>query len=361
MRAYQNRHGKCSLNYLTQKVIVDLDSPRQEAEEESSSEPKESDLEQKVDEEEILLGRKKSGHVESRGTVGRKKRVSREETGVGKSCVEMSKRFKEISRGVDCVMRRRRKRHRDLQVRYQEKAKEFENAVHFSSMLTKTIQNEVVSSIDKNEIDEIKPTFIDKGERIKFRQRSGSSSILSRTCKSSQREEQPILWGKFIQNNKWYKDEYNHYSQKYSQDGFNIKKVKVFLNEDKQPDNYFSLNSSPKRVTLQSRGNRFEKKDKTNLKYFTSRLTEVPGPVNRNMRRVFDKRSNEAINKTYDEKLYGNVYQIDGSTKKITSPERFPSWRREIQPNISCTSEKKYSNQGRVRDFHSSERITHRQ
>ena len=51
-------------------------------------------------------------------------------------------------------------------------------------------------------------------------------------------------------------------------------------------------------------------KDKINLKYFTSNLSELPGPLNRNMKKMKDVRKNSIVNKTYDDKLYNNFYRI---------------------------------------------------
>jgi hypothetical protein len=63
-----------------------------------------------------------------------------------------------------------------------------------------------------------------------------------------------------------------------------------------------------------SRSNRFEKKKVINLKYFTSNLSEMPGPVTNTMKKMKDVRKFASVNQRYDNKmrklLYHSSYRI---------------------------------------------------
>lgn len=72
----------------------------------------------------------------------------------------------------------------------------------FANNFANALRNEVVSSIDRNEVDTEDLKFIDKGERIKHR--NNSVNILTRICTSSKQEQQPILWNGISAKNKWY-------------------------------------------------------------------------------------------------------------------------------------------------------------
>lgn len=82
------------------------------------------------------------------------------------------------------------------------KKQEVQNARKFARNFAKAMRNEVVASIDITQGDFKKPKFQDKGERVQ--QKSKAKNVLSRTCKSSSREDQPILWSNVIQRNQWY-------------------------------------------------------------------------------------------------------------------------------------------------------------
>ena len=69
-------------------------------------------------------------------------------------------------------------RRNNLRQEYLAKTEEVKNARIFLDNFQKTIKNEVVLSMDKNEADSTKQKFVDKGERI--RHRSTSNSVLSR-------------------------------------------------------------------------------------------------------------------------------------------------------------------------------------
>ena len=69
-------------------------------------------------------------------------------------------------------------RRNNLRQEYLAKTEEVKNARIFLDNFQKTIKNEVVLSMDKNEADSKKQKFVDKGERI--RHRSTSNSVLSR-------------------------------------------------------------------------------------------------------------------------------------------------------------------------------------
>ena len=69
-------------------------------------------------------------------------------------------------------------RRNNLRQEYLAKTEEVKNARIFLDNFKKTIKNEVVLSMDKNEADSKKQKFVDKGERI--RHRSTSNSVLSR-------------------------------------------------------------------------------------------------------------------------------------------------------------------------------------
>ena len=119
-----------------------------------------------------------------------------------------------------------------------------------------------------------------------------------------------------------------------------IKKIKVYLGQDegilpKKPqveDKKSGCKNLPK--------NRFNQKSAINLKYFTSKLSEIPGPITPNMKQVKDVRKNQDVNKRYDNNirkvLYESSYQRV-STRVIVRLNFIGRKHQEVQTaNYSC-------------------------
>ena len=97
----------------------------------------------------------------------------------------------------------------------------------------------------------------------------------------------------------------------------NIKKVEVYLGQDDNPIQSLGArhaHSIEYQRDSSSRSNRFEKKKVINLKYFTSNLSEIPGPVTDTMSKMKDIRKNSSVNQRYDNNmrklLYHSSYRI---------------------------------------------------
>mmetsp|Transcript_31451 Transcript_31451/g.27812 ORF Transcript_31451/g.27812 Transcript_31451/m.27812 type:complete len:329 (-) Transcript_31451:38-1024(-) len=325
---------------MIQKVVVDLDEPEDDFEEETPFE--------------ILNS---FSNTQSQLTMIEKETPRRNSESIDSS-IEISEKFQRINKSIDNMLELKSRRQNKLRQEYKTKKKEVKDASKFFNQLTKVIQNEVVSTIDEDEIEEISPKFVDKGERI--RHRSTSNSVLARVCKSSQREQQPVLWERFSKDNRWYQDDCKYQKSLGSNLGIftdsnlisqspiaNIKQVQISL----QPKSFTpkASMSKPEKSYFSLHKNRFSQKQSTNLKYFTSKLSEIPGPVTDNMKSMRDVRKNSTINKTYDEKLYGNTYKIDGSTKLLNSPMGFPNYQKRINHDFSFKG--KYNNEFRRREF----------
>lgn len=82
------------------------------------------------------------------------------------------------------------------------KKKEARRARNFSKRFVSAIRNETISSIDREEAEDKKFNHHGKGEIIRLRAifkinlLHSYLNIVNRICKSSRREEQPILWEK---------------------------------------------------------------------------------------------------------------------------------------------------------------------
>jgi hypothetical protein len=118
-----------------------------------------------------------------------------------------------------------------------------------------------------------------------------------------------------------YSDDYNFSSKKQSlnktKEVNNIKKVEVYLGQEdnlKQSISARNAHSTEYEMNSNSRSNRFEKKKIINLKYFTSNLSEIPGPVTNTMSEMIDIRKNSSVNQRYDNTmrklLYHSSYRI---------------------------------------------------
>ena len=88
-----------------------------------------------------------------------------------------------------------------------------------------------------------------------------------------------------------------------------VKQVEIYLNQDdgfipqpktkrKQQTSYFTLQTD-----------RFNKKSNINLKYFTSELNELPGPITPNMEKMLSPRKDEGIRPRYNNNLRKVLYQ----------------------------------------------------
>lgn len=54
---------------------------------------------------------------------------------------------------------------------------------------------------------------------------------------------------------------------------------------------------------------KLKNKAKLNLNYFTSRITEIPGPFTEPMKQIYEERKNETIHKRYDNNLRKILYE----------------------------------------------------
>jgi hypothetical protein len=91
----------------------------------------------------------------------------------------------------------------------------------------------------------------------------------------------------------------------------------VYLGQDDNPIQSSGVrhaHSTEYQRNSSSRSNRFEKKKVINLKYFTSNLSEIPGPVTDTMSKMKDIRKNSSVNQRYDNNmrklLYHSSYRI---------------------------------------------------
>lgn len=145
-----------------------------------------------------------------------------------------------------------------------------------------------------------------------------------------------------------YKDDF---SSQYNRHG-EVRKIQVDLRGE-----------SPPKVTPTT--TRRASKKETNLKYFTSRIHELPGPITQEMKSVHDARSKQQINKRYDNNLRKVLYQSSYQTvnllflikqadnvKKVEPPKTHGSYRKEISFEYNPKVKHKYENEGRKRDFY---------
>lgn len=180
-----------------------------------------------------------------------------------------------------------------------QKSTEARNAMVFVSNFTRALRDELVHKININELENSTSRIVDKGERIKHR--NNSENVLNRVCQSSKNESQPVLWTSIIHRNKWYNDEGSLIHLQNSSIASNsdlkvsVKKIKVDLNQNNDilPGSR-RLSANEKNLI---RSSKFENKEKTNLRYFTSKIHEIPGPITSQMKKIMQIRKHEFVEK----------------------------------------------------------------
>jgi hypothetical protein len=126
-----------------------------------------------------------------------------------------------------------------------------------------------------------------------------------------------------------YKEDYSFREQSNyeSQQSKNIPKIEVYLGQD---DHYLptpqTTKSKPVGKTFSIHGNKIRNKKKINMKYFTSNLDELPGPVTPQMREVAVPRKNQSVHKRYDNNLRKVLYQ--SSYQRVNSYSYFIGRKR---------------------------------
>lgn len=182
--------------YLTQKVVVDLDS-------EPNSD--EDEIPMPESEDESL----KSFHQQERGESRiiqfedtRENTENSHPSRINQDYRLVSEKFMRLNQSIDHLMDKNNQRMLQLRDEIKFKKAETKMARIHSRRFTKAIRNELVASIDREEAETPKSKFVDRGARVK--NRNNSQNVMSRMCKSSRHENQPILWDEIIKKNQWY-------------------------------------------------------------------------------------------------------------------------------------------------------------
>jgi hypothetical protein len=92
----------------------------------------------------------------------------------------------------------------------------------------------------------------------------------------------------------------------------------VYLDQDDGilPPSPRQANATEYQKYFGSHSQRFDRKEKTNLKYFTSNISDLPGPITSQMNKMHDERRNSTVNKRFDNNLRKLLYH---SSYKIVS------------------------------------------